>query len=197
MLNLKKLIPIIAVILIALGVNLEQFGIDLDSLTGGGSNTSQSDRSNNSGTQSGNNTGAHAGHGKQWSNTQPEINLWHIFDGEINRKGKPVGFHSRPNGQNPANARIQSIRSKPNSKGVYTANIEIRDGNQWKSKFSSFFPDNMSREQVVDAVMHAYKNSKNPKKQPWSGPSGQGFQIQGYTTSRGGINTAFPIYTNN
>ena len=61
MLNLKKLIPIIAVILIALGVNLEQFGIDLDSLTGGGSNTSQSDRSNNSGTQSGNNTGAHAG----------------------------------------------------------------------------------------------------------------------------------------
>jgi len=158
MLNLKKLIPIIAVVLIALGVNLEQFGIDLGALTGNGSNTGQ----------------------KQWSSTKPEINLWHIFDGEINRKGKPVGFHSRPNGQDPANARIKSIRSKPNSKGVYTANIEIRDGNQWKGKFSSFFPDipdNMSRQQVVDAVMHAYKNSKAPSKQPWSGPSGKGFQI--------------------
>jgi len=189
MLNLKKLIPIIAVVLIALGVNLEQFGIDLGALTGGGSNTGQVERSANNGAQ--------ANHGKQWSSTKPEINLWHIFDGEINRKGKPVGFHSRPNGQDPANARIKSIRSKPNSKGVYTANIEIRDGNQWKGKFSSFFPDNMSRQQVVDAVMHAYKNSKAPSKQPWSGPSGKGFQIQGYTTSRGGINTAFPIYTNN
>jgi len=114
MLNLKKLIPIIAVVLIALGVNLEQFGIDLGALTGNGSNTGQVEHSRNNGAQ--------ANHGKQWSSTKPEINLWHIF----------------------ANARIKSIRSKPNSKGVYTANIEIRDGNQWKGKFSSFFPDRQS-----------------------------------------------------
>jgi len=52
----------------------------------------------------------------------------------------------------------------------------------------------MSQQQVVDAILHAYNNSKDPNKQPWSGPSGHGFQIQGYTTSKGGINTAFPVF---
>ncbi|MFK7916389.1 MAG: EndoU domain-containing protein, partial [Pseudomonadales bacterium] len=124
----------------------------------------------------------------------PEINLWHVFEGEINRKGKPTGFHARPGGQDPANARVKSIKDRPNRAGVYTANIEVRDGGQWKGKFSSFFPDSMSQQEVVNVILHAYRNSKDPRKQPWSGPSGLGFQIQGYTTSRGGINTAFPVY---
>jgi len=166
--NLKKLIPLVAVVLIALGVNLEQFGIDLGALTGqrseSGSQSSSSAKSGN-----GNNAGAH-GSGEKWSSTNPEINLWHVFEGEINRKGKPVGYHSRPNGQDAPNARIKSIKAKPNKQGVYTANIEIRDGNQWKGKFSSFFPDEMSQQQVVDAIIHAYSKSKNPNKQPWSFP---------------------------
>jgi len=188
----KKFIPIVAVVLIALGVNLERFGIDLEALSGGGSQqqTTNTGASNNSSGGSSN----HAGSGEKWSSTRPEINLWHVFEGEINRRGKPVGYHSRPNGKDAPNARIKSIKSKPNRQGVYTANIEIRDGNQWKGKFSSFFPDNMSQQQVVDAILHAYNNSKDPNKQPWSGPSGHGFQIQGYTTSKGGINTAFPVF---
>lgn len=201
MLKLKKLIPIIAVVLIALGVNLEQFGIDLESLTGGNQSSQQRDQtnqqSNRQSTGSSSVASSAVGEGKKWSDTQPEINLPHIFDGEINRSGKPVGFHSRPGGQDPATARIKSIQSKPNSAGVYTATIEIRDGNQWKNKFSSFFPDSLSRQEVVEVILHAYHNSKSPQKQPWSGPSGMGFQVQGYTTSRGGINTAFPVYTNN
>ncbi len=196
MLNLKRLIPIIAVVLIALGVNLEQFGIDLESLTGNNQSSQQRDQNQSQRSSSGNSNQNHS-QGSKWSSTNPEINLPHIFEGEINRSGKPVGFHSRPGGQDPANARIKSIRSKPNSAGVYTANIEIRDGNQWKNKFSSFFPDSLSRDEVIDVILHAYSNSKAPNKQPWSGPSGMGFQVQGYTTSRGGINTAFPVYTNN
>jgi len=90
-----------------------------------------------------------------------------------------------------------SIKNRPNRVGVYTANVKVRDGNQWKTKFSTFFPDNMSEEQVVASIVHAYRNSKNPKKQPWSGPSGKGFEVQGYTSSKGGINTAFPIYRKN
>jgi len=195
MLNLKKLIPLIAVVLIALGVNLEQFGIDLGALTGGQSSQSGSQPSSSAGNGNNSSGGTH-GSGEKWSSTNPEINLWHVFEGEINRRGKPVGYHSRPNGQDAPNARIKSIKSKPNRHGVYTANIEIRDGNQWKGKFSSFFPDAMSQDQVVDAIINAYSKSKNPKKQPWSGPSGHGFQIQGYTSSQGGINTAFPIYVN-
>ena len=196
----RKFIPVIAVILVALGVNLEQFGIDLQSLTGqsrSGNTTQSSSQGNASQQRSDSQASSSSQQLPHWSNTDPEINLWHVFEGEINRKGKPTGFHSRPGGRDPANARIVSVKDKPNKLGVYTANIEVRDGQQWKSKFSSFFPDNLSQDEVIDIIVHAYNNSNNPKKQPWSGPSGLGFQIQGYTTSRGGINTAFPIYNRN
>lgn len=192
----KKYIPIVAVILVALGVNLDQFGIDLNALSrGGGATTTQSSTqptsSTNSETPRSTDTITSS---EKWSNTNPDINQWHIFDGEINRSGKPVGFHSRPGGKDPENARVRSIRDSPNKSGVYTASIEIRDGNQWKEKSSSFFPDSMSRDDVLMAVLNAYENSKDPKAQPFEGPSGLGFSIQGYTSNKGGINTASPIY---
>ncbi len=203
----KRYIPIAALILVALGVNLDEFGIDLKALSNGSSAISSPANTQSSNTASSNNAGD-ASSGKQisnsaahsepdypqWSKTTPNINMWHVFEGEINRSGKPVGFHSRPNGQDPSGARLVSIRDKPNRAGVYTATIEIRDGNQWKSKFSSFFPDSLSRNEVSAAVVNAYKNSRDSKAQPFEGPSGLGFSIQGYTSGRGGINTAFPVY---
>ena len=179
----KNLISLVALVLIALGSNYAEIG---QKLLGSQQGTQQS--------SSGTNKAAPAGHSPQWSNSRPAINQWHIFDGEINRKGKPVGFHSRPNGRDPATARVVKLKSKANRAGVYTATIEVQDGNRWQQKFSSFFPDSMSRQDVIDAVLHAYKNSKNPKAQPWRGPSGHNFQIEGYTLSKGDINTAFPIY---
>lgn len=193
----KRYIPIVALVLVALGVNLDQFGIDLKGLSQGGSTVSAPASNQSTGSaisnQSANTSPSHANY-DQWSSTKPNINLWHIFEGEINRSGKPVGFHSRPGGQDPANARIVSIRDKPNRSGVYTATIEVRDGNQWKSKFSSFFPDTLSRDEVIEAVLNAYDNSSNKDAQPFEGPSGLGFSIQGYTSGRGGINTAFPVF---
>lgn len=198
----KKLVPIVAVILLALGVNLDQFGIDLKALSGQEPSQTQNrneaaSNGQSSSTTRSSSTASLSADLPHWSSTNPEINLWHVFRGEINRKGKPTGFHSRPGGNDPANARVVSIKDQPNRAGVYTANIEVRDGNQWKQKFSSFFPDNLSQQEVIDLIVHAYNNSKNPQKQPWSGPSGLGFQVQGYTSSRGGINTAFPLYQRN
>ena len=192
----KRYIPIAALILVALGVNLDQFGIDLNALSkGAGTTTTQSSTQNNSSGNTSSNSSSHTlSSTEKWSDTNPNINQWHIFDGEINRSGKPVGFHSRPGGRDPANARVRSVRDAPNRAGVYTASIEIRDGNQWKEKFSSFFPDSMSRDEVLNAILNAYNNSSNPNAQPFEGPSGLGFKIQGYTSNRGGINTAFPIY---
>lgn len=181
----KNLISLVALVLIALGSNYAEIGKKLLN--------SQNPQSAQQSSQS-NNTSAKSSHGEKWSNTSPAINLWHVFEGEINRKGKPVGFHSRPGGQDPANARVVKVKSQPNRAGIYTATIEVRDGNRWLQKFSSFFPDSMSQAQVTAAVVHAYKNSKNPKAQPWRGPSGHNFQIEGYTLSKGDINTAFPIY---
>ncbi len=137
---------------------------------------------------------AAAGH--KWSRTKPKINISHVFEGEINRRGKPTGFHSRPRGKDPKNARLIKIMSPPNRAGVYTARVKVRDRRQrrWKKKFSSFFPDAMRRREVIQAILHAYHHRLKKKAQPWRGPSGYGFFIQGYTTHKGSINTAFPIY---
>jgi len=196
----KRYIPIVAAILAALGVSLNQYGIDLNQLAGGSSQPTQASSNSssnaNSNCQQSGSAGGHSSSDK-WSKTDPNINLWHIFDGEINKRGKPTGGHSRPNGCDPANARVVSIRDKPNRAGVYSANIEVYDNGQWKQKFSSFFPDNLSREEVLDIIVHAYKNRKSGDKQPFSGPSGLGFTVQGYTSNRGGINTAFPVFVKN
>jgi len=200
-LNKKILIPVITAVLLAFGINLDKLGIDLEALlngdlqsatSGGSADNDRSlknfDKASSSGGKGGYQSGA------KWSNTSPAINLHHVFEGEINRKGKPVGFHSRPGGVDPSTARLVRIRDKPNKAGVYTAMIEIRDGSRWLEKFSSFFPDSMSSAEVTDAVMTAYRNSKDKKRQPWRGASGLGFDIEGYTLSKGDINTAYPIF---
>lgn len=136
---------------------------------------------------------------QQWSRTKPEVNLSHIFSGVINTRGKPTGFHSRPGGENPSSARVVTILSQPNRQGVYSARVEIYDSRDrvWKKKFSTFFPDSMEREEVISAILNAYRHRVTSRKQPWSGPSGHGFQIQGYLNRRGNINTAFPVYQKN
>ncbi len=135
----------------------------------------------------------------EWSKTRPEINLTHIFSGEINAKGKAVGFHSRPRGIDPPGAKIKTIQAGPNGVGVYTARVFIHDQvtDQWKEKFSTLFPDAMSRQQVIDAILHAWHHKKIVKTKSWKGPSGKGFVIQGYLNKRGNITTAFPLYTSN
>jgi len=202
MLNKKVIVPIIAAILVALGVNLDELGIDLNQLAGNQPASTQSNNNkdvfatNNTSTITAKSSAAVKGYspGSKWSKTSPAVNLHHVFEGEINRKGKPVGYHSRPGGQDPNGAKIVKMRDKPNRAGVYTAIIAINDQGDWKEKFSSFFPDNMSQQDVVDAVLNAYRKSADKKKQPWQGPSGLGFDIQGYTLSKGDINTAFPVF---
>lgn len=180
----KIILGIAALVLVALGVDPDQTQRLLQLFTGEQTTSVQTSAS----------SGTSASHDQKWSNTDPAINLHHVFDGEINRSGKPTGFHSRPSGTNPATARVISVRDGPNQLGVYTATIEVRDGSNWKEKFSSFFPDNMSRQDVINTVLHAYRNSDNPNAQPWRGPSGLGFDVQGYTLRDGDINTAFPVY---
>ncbi len=132
---------------------------------------------------------------EEWSRTSPPINVSHIFEGEINRRGKPVGFHSRPGGRDPQNARLVRVVDRPNRAEVYTAEVEIRSGSNWLSKRSTLYPDRLDRAAVIQAVLNAFQNrSSNGEK--FRGPSGQGFTIEGYFQN-GRINTAYPIYTRN
>ena len=130
---------------------------------------------------------------QHWSETNPPINIRHVFRGEINRRGKPVGFHATV--VQPKNAKVSRIRSKPNTYGIYVAEVAIRRNPQasWQTKTSSMFPDKMSQKAVTDAILRAYHNSK--KGQKFRGRSELGFSIEGYLTrDRKRINTAYPIY---
>lgn len=131
-----------------------------------------------------------------WSKTTPAINITHIFAGEINKHGKASGFHFRPKGQDLENARVKEILSGPNASGVYTAIVEIlnRKNGDWKEKFSSLFPDKYKKNQLISAILSAYRNNVLTGTRKWRGPSGFGFLIEGYTLKDGRIITAYPIY---
>jgi Bacterial EndoU nuclease len=129
----------------------------------------------------------------EWSATDPPVNTTHIFEGQINSRGKPVGFHARPGGRNPANARVARVLSGPNRLGVYTAEVEIRDGGRWLEKNSTLYPDALSRQAVLDAVLHAWRGRTTGRAEKFRGPSGLGFTIEGYFQG-GRINTAYPIF---
>lgn len=132
---------------------------------------------------------------EEWSDTDPSVNLAHIFQGDINRRGKPVGYHSRPGGEDPEGARVVRILDEENGVGVYTADVEIRNASgRWLKKRSTFYPDRLSREEVLAAILHAWEERGETDGNKFRGPSGEGFTIEGYTTDDGGINTAYPIY---
>ncbi|HYU35082.1 MAG TPA: EndoU domain-containing protein [Thermoanaerobaculia bacterium] len=133
-------------------------------------------------------------HAPALSATVPPINLDHLFEGEINRQGRPVGFHSRPGGRDPAGARLVRVVDRPNRQGVYTAKVEIRtSGGRWLGKQSTFYPDRMSRQDVLAAILNAYRRRTTGSSEQFRGPSGQGFTIEGWYQN-GRINTAYPIF---
>ncbi|MEH6526388.1 MAG: EndoU domain-containing protein [Sneathiella sp.] len=131
-----------------------------------------------------------------WSDTDPAINVTHIFEGEINRRGKPIGFHVFPPENGYPNSRVKEILSGPNRSGVTTAIIEIFDirENRWKDKFSSLFPKRLSRQEIIKAVLKAASQSELGQGAKWRGKSGYGFYIEGYRYDDGAINTAYPLY---
>jgi hypothetical protein len=132
----------------------------------------------------------------RWTRTDPPVNQAHIFEGEINKRGKPVGFHARPGGRNPRGARVVRVVDGPNRRGVYTAEVEIENGaGRWLRKISTFFPDSMDRAAVLAAVLHAYEDRTTGGALKFRGPSGRGFTIEGYRLDDGRINTAWPIFT--
>ena len=139
---------------------------------------------------------ARAADDAQWSATDPPINETHIFDGQINKRGRAVGFHARPAGKDPANARVIKIERGPNRFGVYEARVKIRKSffHKWLAKRSTMFPDAMSRQAVIEAILHAYRNRATGDSVKFRGPSGLGFTVEGYLLRGGRINTAYPIF---
>ena len=79
-----------------------------------------------------------------------------------------------------------------NEFGVYQAKIEI-NGKVKKSP-NSFFPIDMTPQQIVDAINEAYSNREYIEKNVYNGRTASGMMIQMYIDLAGKIISAFPLY---
>ncbi len=120
--------------------------------------------------------------------------LEHIFDGTINSKGKATGYHYDGISDSKGSI-IAGTESKPDEHGVYTAKVEV-DGVK-KNGFSSFYPDDWTPQQVVDAINEAYDYATSSKGirdgDLWIGYAGD-LEINMYLNNSKQITTAYPIY---
>ncbi len=143
-----------------------------------------------------------------------QLNLQHIFCGELNRKGRVVGFHAMPNGHPPSSYRDADLADKPNLQGVYTLrNIQLMFEGQHRKGFSSMFPNHCSAEQIKHSIVYSIQQQQGKCTSPgWAscGPSNPDTSDSKFCNSLDGsryliasaqlrdnpqrINTAFPIY---
>lgn len=131
-----------------------------------------------------------------WSSGSPAVKAQHIFCGEINGKGRAVGFHSRPDGRNPATvAYTGDVRPDPRHPGIYTiSRFHITEHGRTEVKtLSTMFPDRCDKDAVIAAIQHAYAHGTRTG-DGFTGPSGpactddrgQTFRIQGFTGTQAG-----------
>ena len=114
----------------------------------------------------------------------------HIFLGSVNSKGNGSGYHYDMIIDSPGE--IVGDRSEPDSFGVYTARVEVRGHAKSGNKgYSSFFPDDMSPQEVVDAINEAYENSSKMNG-TIHGLTKDGMEIEMYVEKKK-IVTAYPI----
>jgi Bacterial EndoU nuclease len=132
----------------------------------------------------------------EWTASRPPIDIAHIETGEINRRGDAVGYHHRPHGVDPPGARVLRVTQRPDANGVYRARVAVRDpvSGEWidKRASSTFFPDSMSVDAVIEAVLEAFHNGRKRRDGEFIGDSGHGFMIEGWYQS-GRIAAAYPL----
>ena len=113
----------------------------------------------------------------------------HILEGEINRRGKAVGFHME-NMPTKKGIVIENTRSLNDKNGVYSARVIINGVH--KVAKSTFFPTDMTPQQVVDAINEAYTNKTITSTDEFIGETSYGFKIGMYLNKDGDITTAYP-----
>ncbi|MCC8304133.1 T7SS effector LXG polymorphic toxin [Bacillus sp. ICE1] len=113
----------------------------------------------------------------------------HIYHGEVNKRGKAVGYHheSMMGGKI-----IPGTEKKPDKNGVYMAKVEV--GSVKKIADSSFFPKEWNRADVLKAIDEAYHTRKQVRSNKYRGITSTGIKIEMYLNSDGTIATAYPLY---
>ena len=112
----------------------------------------------------------------------------HIFEG--NRGG---GYHYEGI-ENANGSVIPETRSLPNEHGVYEAEVMINGIRKKGAGKSTFFPADMSPQQVIDTVNQAYSNREHTKGNRYEGIAENGITIGMFLDSEEHIISAFPLY---
>ena len=119
--------------------------------------------------------------------------LEHIFVGSVNSRGAASGYHSEAYPEALGEV-IGGTRSKPDADGVYEAKVRVdgidKAGNRG---YSTFFPVDMTVEQVVQAIREAYETRNPVTGNTWRGEGGD-LSILMYLDDKDRIISAFPEY---
>ncbi len=142
--------------------------------------------------------------GPRFSGPKPQINLVHVFCGEV-RNGKPDGYHTEIVHPTPTVSGIRDAQPMRGGRGLYNATVQFTNG---MTKFSSFYPRQCTEAQIETSIRYAATQPRTPKPRSWgfiapsappqggaafcTGTDGHPFVIRYATLSRGDINTAFP-----
>ena len=121
--------------------------------------------------------------------------LIHIFEGDINRRGQVGGYHYDMV-EGTSGSIIEGTKSPAlDDAGVYKAKVEV-NGTLKKANGgnSTFFPDSMSPQEVVDAINEAYERRqfKVKTRNTYEGFSKNGMKITMYLDSDEKIISAYP-----
>jgi hypothetical protein len=142
--------------------------------------------------------------GPRFRGPAPQINLVHVFCGEI-RNGKPDGYHTELVHPTPSVSGVRDVQPMRGGRGLYNGTVLFTNG---MTKFSSFYPRGCSEAQIEASIRFAVSQPKVAKTRGWgfvapsappqggapycTGTDGKPFVIRYATLSRGDINTAFP-----
>ena len=118
----------------------------------------------------------------------------HIFEGQVNARGKAVGYHYEGIEGTSGNV-IPGTESSVNNIGVYKAQVEVNGIPKTENGgFSTFYSKNLSPQQVVDAINEAYSNCelKLGTRNTYQGVANNGMKIDMFLDQSGKIISAFP-----
>jgi len=122
-----------------------------------------------------------------------ESTIEHIFLGTINDEGKATGYHYNGIKGSPGEI-IPGTETEPDSFGVYTAKVRVNGKNKSGNKgYSTFFPDYMSPQDVIDAINEAYENRQKIGDNLYAGLTSDGMEIDMALNKKGIIITAYPV----
>ena len=122
-----------------------------------------------------------------------EKSLIHIFEGDINGKGRAGGYYYDMV-EGTSGSIIEGTKSPAlNDAGVYEAKVKVKETlKKANGGKSTFFPDHMSPQEVVDSINEAYSNMELIEGSRYSGTSRNGIDIEIILKSEGKIITAYP-----